>query len=130
MKKLVCLLLVGFACVSTALFAEPFEGGGYTGPSIEPIPVSALVDAVPNDFIIVTGTIVQRNVPGIFVLADAAEEEGETPADVLVRIDYGAWVNLEVDDTTPVLIYGIVLKKYMNTEILALRVDFLPEEEE
>ena len=124
MKKLVCFLFVGLVCISVGLFAQNFDGGGYYGPSIEPIGVADLVDAAPNDFIIVTGTLIQQNVPGLFVLEDDYWEEGEEPAQVLVRIDSYAWSNLEVDETTPVLIYGIVLKKYMNTEVLALRVDF------
>ena len=127
MKKLLCLLIVGLACVSVGLFAQTFDGGGYVGPAIEAIAVADLVDAIPNEFVIVTGTLIQEHVPGLYVLADDNAQEGEEPAQVLVRIGTYAWSNLEIDDTTPVNIYGIVLKKYMNTEILALRVDLAGE---
>ena len=124
MKKLVCLVIVGLACISVGLFAQSFDGGGYTSQSIEPITVADLANAAPNDYIVVCGTLVQQNAPGIFVLTD----DGEEPAEVLVRIDSYAWSNMKIDATIPVVIYGIVLKKYMNTEVLALRVDVAEEQ--
>jgi uncharacterized protein YdeI (BOF family) len=127
MKKGICLAAVGMLVLSSALYAQSFGGGGYAGPSIEPISIADVRDADPNTYVVVTGIITQQNAPGYYVLTDAeAEEDADT---IFVRIDSYAWANLEVDDATPVLIYGIVLKSASSVEILALRVGF-PEEEE
>jgi uncharacterized protein YdeI (BOF family) len=126
MKKWICLAAIGIVAFSSALYAESFGGGGYTGPSIEPVSIADVRDAEPNAYVIVNGILTQQNVPGYFVLTDAeAEEDADS---IFVRIDSYAWANQEVDDATPVQIYGIVLKSASNVEVLAIRVGF-PEEE-
>jgi uncharacterized protein YdeI (BOF family) len=126
MKKWTCLAAIGIVALSSALYAQNFGGGGYTGPSIEPVSITDVKEAEPNAYVIVNGIITQQLVPGYFVLTDAeAEEDADS---IFVRIDSYAWANLEVDDATPVQIYGILLKSASNVEILAERVGF-PEEE-
>jgi uncharacterized protein YdeI (BOF family) len=130
MKKLGSLLFLGLAglSLSSVLYAQSlhFGKGGYSGPSLEPITIADLADVAPNDFVIVSGTIIQQRVPGRYVLADG---EGEDQVSVVVRIGPYEWGNIEVDDATSVMVYGTVLKSPQSAiEILAERVG-LPEEE-
>jgi uncharacterized protein YdeI (BOF family) len=111
--------------LSSVLYAESFAGGGYTGPSLEAITIADLQETTPNTYVMVSGTISQQRVPGRYVLVDG---EGEDQVSVVVRIGPYEWANLEVDDATVVVIYGIVLKSESSTEILAERIGLLEEE--
>jgi uncharacterized protein YdeI (BOF family) len=127
MKKFLMIAIV-LLVLSGALYAQSFSGGGYAGPSLEPITIADLAEAYPNDYVIVSGFLEQQRTPGRFIFADGSVDD-EDYISIIARIDSVAWVNLEVDDATPVLLYGIVLKSQFGTELLVERVDFLPEEE-
>lgn len=127
MKKFFSLGLVLLA-LSGAVYAQSFNGGGYSGPSLETITIADLVDVSPNEYVIVIGYLEQQRTPGRFVFADGTVDDGNYVS-VIARIDGPAWVNLEVDDGTAVLLYGIILKSEYGTEILVERVG-LPVEEE
>ena len=122
MKRTLRLLAFGivFMAFSTMLHAEAFNGGGYLGPSLEPITIADLADAAPNQFVIVSGILVQQRMPGRFVFVDESDDQSS----VMVRIGAFEWSNLEVDGETPVLVYGIVLKSESSIEILAERIAF------
>jgi uncharacterized protein YdeI (BOF family) len=126
MKKQWCLLGLGLVCLSlsSVLYAQSFAGGGYTGPSLEAITIADLADAAPNTYVMVSGTISQQRVPGRYILVDG---EGEDQVSVVVRIGSYEWANLEVDDATAVVVYGIVLKSESSTEIFAERIGLLEE---
>jgi uncharacterized protein YdeI (BOF family) len=127
MKKFFALGIVLLA-LSGAVYAQSFDGGGYSGPSLETITIADLVDVYPNEYVIVYGYLEQQRTPGRFVFADGSVDE-DNYVSVIARIDGPAWVNLEIDDSAPVLLYGIVLKSEYSTEILVERVGFPPEEE-
>jgi uncharacterized protein YdeI (BOF family) len=127
MKKQLCLLAFGiaFMAFSSAVYAQGFGGGGYTGPSLEPITIADLAETTPNQYVIVSGLLEQQRVPGRFILAEGEDEE---KVSVIVRIGTYEWANLEVDGETTVWVYGIVIKSEAGLEILAERVG-LPVEE-
>jgi uncharacterized protein YdeI (BOF family) len=125
MKKLVCFFVVGIACLSVSLFAQEFGKGGYTGPSLEPIAVKDLLDASPNQYVIIRGVLEVQRVPDTFVLVNREEDERWS---VVVHADQYAWSNVTVDGETEVLVYGIVLFSDLSTEIHAIRIE-IPEEE-
>ena len=125
MKKRMFFLALGMVSLSLTVYAQTFGGGGYTGPSLEPVSIADVREAEASTFVIVTGTLIQQNVPGRFVLSEGEDDE---KVSIIVHIDSYAWSNLEVDGETEVQIYGILVKTYSSTEIYAERVG-LPSEE-
>ena len=139
MKKLAFFLMIGMLLLSVAVFAQTTQGasnlssqnaqsvnledfgrGGYSGPVLAPMPIEALLETVPNQFVIVEGYLTQQRVPGTFVLADTATNYRIS---VVVRFnDYG-WVNLNIDPSTPVLVYGNVNRSDLRIEIEAARIE-------
>jgi hypothetical protein len=126
MKKLTCLVLVLAASLSMALFAGSFDGGTYGGATIEPIGIADLADQPNGQLVIVNGTLTLQRLPGLLELSEGEEEE---KVSVEVIVPPYAWVNLEVDDGTPVVVYGTVLKSGQATKIVAERIGLPPEEE-
>jgi uncharacterized protein YdeI (BOF family) len=136
MKKHVFILVIGLLFICAALSAqtaqaantggniqmdsEAFAGGGYTGSVLEPIAIADLLNVKPNAYVIVGGYLVQQRVPGTFVLAD--DPQNPTISVVVHFTRYG-WANLEIDGTTPILVYGIVSRSDMRIEIDADRVE-------
>ncbi|GHU08614.1 hypothetical protein FACS1894151_04850 [Spirochaetia bacterium] len=127
MKKIALVLVAALAIGSVAVFADSFDGGGYTGPSIEPITIAEVRESEPNAYVIASGTITRQNIPGIYTLTNTDEEDNAIS--ILVYIGDFAWVNLEIDGETPVVVYGWVIKSDSDVRILAERVG-LPAEEE
>ena len=141
MKKLVFFLVIGMLLLSVAAFAQTTQGvnsqgnqnaqgvnledfarGGYTGPVLAPIAIKDLVSTAPNEFVIVEGYVVQQRVPSVFIL-------GDTPSDYTVSVvvrfnDYG-WVNLNIEGSTPVRVYGIVNRSEMRIEVEATRIEII-----
>jgi uncharacterized protein YdeI (BOF family) len=126
-KKRQYFIIFGFLFLtfSGALEAQGFGGGGYTGPSLEPITIADLAGASANEYVIVSGILVRQNMPGRFVLVDR-----EIGSAVSVRIGAYEWANLEVDGETPILVYGVVLKSAFGLEIIAERIEFFPADQE
>ena len=134
MKKHIFILVIGLLLVAVALSAqttagantnaqidaEAFAGGGYTGTVLAPITIADLQTAVPNSYVIVSGYIIQQRVPGTYVLAD---KPTNPTISVVVRFTRYGWANLEIDAATPVLVYGIVSKSDLRTEVDADRVE-------
>jgi len=144
MKKLAFFLVIGMLLLSVAAFAQTTQGvnslssqntqganaqgvnpqdfgrGGYSGPVLTPMGIMDLLNTTPNQFVIVEGYLVQQRVPGTFVLADAPSNP---TVSVVTRFnDYG-WVNLNIDPSTPVLVYGNVNRSDMRIEIEAARIE-------
>ncbi|MDR0877952.1 MAG: NirD/YgiW/YdeI family stress tolerance protein [Treponema sp.] len=145
MKKLTFFLVIGMMFLSAALYAQTtqgsssaqqarttsapaqgatsdqaFGGGGYTGTVLTPIAIADLANATPNQYVIVSGYLVQERVPGTYVLANTAENP---TISVVVHLNAYTWANLQIDARTPVLVYGIVSKANLSTEIDADRVE-------
>ena len=125
MKKRMFFLALGMVSLSLTVYAQTFDGGGYTGPSIEPLSIADVKEAEASTHIIVTGTLIQQNVPGRYVLSEGEDDE---KVSIIVHIDSYAWANLEVDGETEVQIYGILVKTDSSIEIYAERVG-LPSDE-
>jgi uncharacterized protein YdeI (BOF family) len=125
MKKLVCFLAVAIACLSVSLYAQEFGKGGYTGPSLQPIGVSDLLNTSPNQYVILRGVLEVQRVPDTYVLVN---RNGDERWSVVVHADTYSWSNITADGETEVLVYGIVLFSDLSIEIHAIRFDF-PEEE-
>ncbi|GHU47794.1 hypothetical protein FACS1894200_03750 [Spirochaetia bacterium] len=140
MKKLVCFLAVGLACLSTVVFAQtpdPFGSGFYeTSDRLPTYNVGQLLGAVlgsrvggieGNQYVIVKGTLQEQRVPGTFVLVD---KDDQNRLSVVVHIDKWAWFNNVVTANEEVLIFGIAHVSDLTIEIDAIRVykpDQLPE---
>jgi len=139
MKKFTIYLVIGMLLLSGAVFAQTtqgannlssqsaqsvnpdsFAGGGYNGPVLTPIAIMDLLNAVPNQFVIVQGYLVQQRVPGTFVLADSTSNP---TVSVVVRFNPYSWANLTIDPSTPVLVYGNVDRSDMRIEIEATRIE-------
>jgi uncharacterized protein YdeI (BOF family) len=150
MKKLTFFLVIGMLFVSAALFAQTtqgssnaqsaqarttsaqttsaqqpaagqaFGGGGYSGTLLTPIAIADLANALPNQYVIVSGYLVQERVPGTYVLANTADNY---TISVVVHLNAYNWANLQIDARTPVLVYGTVSKANLTTEIAADRVE-------
>jgi uncharacterized protein YdeI (BOF family) len=146
MKKLSFFLVFGMLFLSAALFAQTnqganaqaqgtqarpagaqpaanpqsFAGGGYTGTVLAPITIADLANAEPNQYVIVSGFLVQQRVPGTYILGDAADNPRVS---VVVHLNPYNWANLSVDGKTAVLIYGTVSKANLSTEINADRIE-------
>ena len=137
MKKIVLFMTIGILLFSGALFAQTtqganttrssqgtnsdyFAGGGYTGPVLGISTIEKLNSAAPNEFVIVEGYLVQQRVPGTFILAEAASNYKFS---VVVRLNEYFWANLRVDANTPVLVYGIINRSELRTEIEATRIE-------
>ena len=122
MKK-ITLLVIAMLLVSVGAFAQQdFGKGGYAGPVLEPILVQDLMTATPNQHVIVEGFVIQERVPGMYILADDFDAPEFT---VLVKFNPYVWVNLEITDDTPVLVYGIVNRSEMRIEIEAYRIEII-----
>ena len=136
MKKILFLMGIGILLFSVSVFAQSSQGantasaqstdsdnfarGGYTGPVLGIIAIGDLVNTAPNEFVIVEGYLVQQRVPGTFILAD----DSENPADsVVIRLNPYFWSNLQIDGSTPVLVYGIVNRSELRIEIEATRIE-------
>ena len=131
MKKLTIVLVIGMLLISGAVFAQSggnaqsnnpdnFARGGYTGPVLGIITIEDLLDTVPNQFVIVEGYIIQQRVPGTYLLADDPNDHYWS---VVIRLNPYFWSNLQVDNKTPVLVYGTVNRSEMRIEIEATRVE-------
>ncbi|GHU47791.1 hypothetical protein FACS1894200_03740 [Spirochaetia bacterium] len=137
MKKLICLLVVGLACLSASLFAQnptPPEQkslvkGGWKGQPLAARHLSDLLPdvvysqgsgIVPNEYVIVKGNITAWRPDNSYVLT--TNEEGADPYSVIVHIDDYAWANVDVEATDNVQIYGIVHFSDLSIEIDAIRV--------
>jgi uncharacterized protein YdeI (BOF family) len=136
MKKVVFFLLVGMLLLSGAVFAqttqaasnpdqqgasnEDFARGGYSGPTLAILPIADLPNALPNEFVIVEGYLVQQRVPGTFILADSPTNP---TASVIVRFNSYSWSNLIITADTPVLIYGTVNRSELRIEIEGTRIE-------
>ena len=136
MKKIVFFLVIGIFLFSASVFAQTTQGastanpqgtnpdnfarGGYTGPVLGVIAIADLLDATPNEFVIVEGYLVQQRIPGTYILADAAQNPTVT---VAIRLNPYFWANLQIDGSTPVLVYGTVNRSDMRIEIDATRIE-------
>ena len=136
MKGKVLFAIVCFVLVSAFAFAQSntqgqsqgqaqsqgkeFGRGGYVGNVLKPITINELANEAPNAFVIVSGYLIQQRVPGTYVLADKAKDH---TISVVVYFNEYDWVNLSIDAATPVLIYGIVSKSDLRTQIIAERVE-------
>jgi len=136
MRKHVLILVIGLLLVAGALSAQTtqgastagnaqadsqsFAGGGFTGPVLAPIGILDLLDQAPNAYVIVRGYIVQQRVPGTYILADKLDNP---TISVVVHFTRYGWANLDIDATTPVLVYGVVSRSDMRIEIAADRVE-------
>ena len=136
MKIKMTFLVIGLLLVSAALFAQGGNGaqngpgtldfgrGGYVGNMLEPITIEDLKEAAPNAYVIVSGYLVRQRVPGIFVLADEAEDY---TISVVVNLSDYNWANLKIDASTPVLVYGVVSKSDLSTVLMGERVEVVAE---
>jgi uncharacterized protein YdeI (BOF family) len=132
MNKRFILLAVGILLFSAGLYAQSgqnsqdsqdagyFGGGGYSGIVLSPIGIADLLQAEPNEYVIVQGFLVQQRVPGTFVLADSASDPATS---VVVYLNAYDWANLQIDASTPILVYGTVLKSNLSIEIVGDRVE-------
>ena len=139
MKKLGFFLVIGMLLLSVAVFAQTTQGvnnlgsqsaqgvnpedfgrGGFSGPVLTPMGIMDLLNTAPNQFVIVEGYVVQQRVPGTYVLADAPSNPSVS---VVVRFNPYGWANLNIDPSTPVLIYGNVNRSDMRIEIEAARIE-------
>jgi uncharacterized protein YdeI (BOF family) len=126
MNKRIILLAAGILLFSVGLYAQDnqdagyFAGGGYSGTVLAPIGIADLLQAEPNEYVIVQGVLVQQRVPGTFVLADSASD---LTTSVVVHLNAYDWANLQIDATTPILVYGIVSKSNLSIEIVGDRVE-------
>ena len=134
MKKFVFFLVIGLMLFSGAVFAQTtqgaqsgqqpnpdyFAGGSYKGPVLGIIGIMDLLESPPNAFVIVEGFLIQRRVPGTYVLADAAQNP---TVSVVIRLSPYFWSNLDIDAQTPVLVYGNVNRSDMRIEIEATRIE-------
>ena len=130
MKSKVFLLMIGLLLVSVALFAQTqeqnasgtldFGRGGYTGNLLTPITIEELLSQAPNAYVIVSGYLVRQRVPGTFVLADAAENYSLS---VVVYLSDYNWANLEIDASTPVLVYGVASTSDLRIVIMGERIE-------
>ena len=139
MKKLAFFLVIGMLLLSVAAFAQTTQGvnnlnsqnaqgvnpedfgrGGYSGPVLTPMTIEDLLNTAPNQFVIVEGYLVQQRVPGTFILADAPSDYWIS---VVVRFNNYSWANLNIDPSTPVLIYGNVNRSDMRIEIEGARIE-------
>ncbi|MDR1786402.1 MAG: hypothetical protein LBR23_08105 [Spirochaetaceae bacterium] len=127
MKKLACLLLVALVSLSMTVVAQSFDGGAYGGAVIEPIGIADLAEQPNGQLVIVSGTFTLQKLPGLLELSEG-EDADKVAVDVIVP-PY-AWVNLEVDDATPVLVYGTVVKSGQAIKVVADRIGLPPEEAE
>ncbi|MCL2138538.1 MAG: hypothetical protein FWH41_05255 [Treponema sp.] len=141
MKKLVFFLVIGMLIFSGTAFAqttqgpntgsvegaesaaENFAGGGYVGPLLGILKIEDLANTVPNEFVIVEGFLIQQRVPGNYILADAAEDAAFS---VIVHFNPYGWANLDIDASTPVLVFGTVNRSELRIEIEAIRIE-IPE---
>jgi uncharacterized protein YdeI (BOF family) len=99
---------------------QDFGRGGYSGGKLEPIEISGLLSEVPNAYVIVSGYIIGQRVPGTFILADDADNP---QVSVVVYLNDYFWANLQIDSSTPVLVYGTVSRSDLRTEIIGERVE-------
>ncbi|MDR1059241.1 MAG: hypothetical protein LBL43_06795 [Treponema sp.] len=131
MNKRTILLVAGILLFSAGLYAQSgansqdsqtgyFGGGGYSGTVLSPIGIADLLQAEPNEYVIVQGFLVQQRVPGTFVLADSASDPATS---VVVHLNAYDWANLQIDAATPILVYGIVSKSNLSIEIVGDRVE-------
>jgi uncharacterized protein YdeI (BOF family) len=100
--------------------AQDFGRGGYSGIKLAPVEISDLLSEAPNAYVIVGGYIIGQRVPGTFVLAD---DPDDPQVSVVVYLNDYFWANLEIDSTTPVLVYGTVSRSDLRTEINGERVE-------
>ena len=133
MKNKALFVIIGLLLVSTIAFAQTdqegpgnldFGRGGYVGNLLMPITIEDLAAEAPNAYVIVSGYLVQQRVPGAFVLADDSEDY--TISVVVYFNDYN-WANLQIDASTPVLVYGTVSKSDLRTEIMGERIEIQGE---
>jgi uncharacterized protein YdeI (BOF family) len=129
MKKRIVFLVFGVLLLSLGLYAqseqgaqnaEYFGGGGYSGTVLTPIGIADLLQAEPNAYVIVQGVLVQQRVPGTFILADSATDP---TVSVVVHLGTYNWANLQIDSSTPILVYGTVSRSNMSIEIVGDRVE-------
>ena len=128
MKKLFFLLVIGMLLLPVAVFAqngqgvnpEDFGRGGFSGPVLTPMTIEDLLNTVPNQFVIVEGYLVQQRIPGTYILADAPSDYWIS---VVIRLSSYGWANLNIDPSTPVLVYGNVNRSDMRIEIEATRIE-------
>jgi uncharacterized protein YdeI (BOF family) len=135
MKKVVFLLVIGMLLLSGAVFAQTtqpasspnqqtrgdeFTRGGYNGPALATFTIADLLNAAPNQWVIVQGYLIQERVPGTYVLADSPTNP---TISVIVRLDDYSWSNLTINADTRVLIYGVVNRSELRTEIEGVRVE-------
>ncbi|MDR1586015.1 MAG: hypothetical protein LBS57_01020 [Treponema sp.] len=99
---------------------QDFGRGGYTGTRLTPIEISDLLSQAPNAYVIVSGYIIGQRVPGTFVLAD---DPDDPQVSVVVYLNDYFWVNLQIDPSTPVLVYGTASRSDLRTEIIGERVE-------
>ena len=134
MKKFVLFLAIGVLLFPAVLFAQTtqgasnaqstnpdyFAGGGYLGPVLGISTITDLPMAEPNAFVIVEGYVIQQRVPGTYILADAPQNPN---ASVVIHLNPYFWANLQVDANTPVLVYAIVNRSELRTELEATRIE-------
>ena len=141
MKKIVLLMVIGMVLFSGMVFAqttqgantttrqqqqqqgdsgEYYTGGGYTGPLLGVSAIEDLLSARPNQWVKVEGYLIGKRVDGSFILADAAED---FTSSVVVYIHEYVWANLEIAPDTHVIVYGIVNRSELRTEIEARRIE-------
>jgi uncharacterized protein YdeI (BOF family) len=139
MKKVVFFLVIGMLLLSGAVFAQTtqaasnpaqgmqgteFAGGGYIGPFLPILTIEDLVNAVPNEWVIVEGYLIQQRVPGTYVLADSPNNP---TISVIVHFTPYGWANLNISADTPVLVYGTVNRSELRIEIEGVRIEILRE---
>ena len=141
MKRIVFLLVIGMLLFSGMVFAqttqgantttrqqqqqqqadtEYYTGGGYTGPLLGVSAIADLANARPNQWVKVEGFLIGKRVDGSFILANTAQD---FTSSVVVYIHEYVWANLEIGADTPVIVYGIVNRSELRTELEARRIE-------
>ena len=133
-KKFILFLAIGVLLIPAVMFAqttqgaqgdqstdgEYFGGGGYHGPILGITAIEDLLFAAPNEFVIVEGYLIQRRVPGSFILAD---DPVNPMTSVILHLNPYFWANLEIDPDTPVLVYATVNRSELRIELEAVRIE-------